>query len=115
LYKNYSKGKNDMDKIRIDVGVDTLLQVDLTGVDFENVSKVIFTVKNYLSINEEPIIEREFTTAEIHSITISAAESVRLAESAEYDFQKVLNGGTRIKISDNGKLELRRSVGDKID
>jgi hypothetical protein len=48
-------------------------------------------------------------------ITISAEESVKLQESAEYDFQKVLVGGTRVKISDNGKIELRRSVGDKID
>ncbi len=104
-----------MNKIRIDVGVDTLLQVDLTGVSFDNVLKVIFTVKNYLSVKEEPIIEREFTAAEISNIKISAEESIRLEENAEYDFQKVLMDGTRIKISDNGKIELRRSVGDKID
>ena len=104
-----------MDKIRIDVGVDTLLQVDLTGVNFEGVEKVIFTVKNFLSVNEEPVIEREFNKASIHDMYISAEESVRLQESAEYDFQKVLTTGKRVKISDNGKIELRRSVGDKID
>lgn len=104
-----------MNVIRIDVGVDTILQVDLTGVDFEDASKVVFTVKNYLSVNEDPIIEREFTSAEIHDIIISADESIRLEENAEYDFQKLLKSGTRIKITDNGKIELRRSVGDKID
>lgn len=104
-----------MDKIRIDVGVDTILQVDLTGVNFEGVDKVVFTVKNYLSVQEAPIIEREFTTPEIHEMIVSAEESVALLESAEYDFQKVLKSGKRVKISDNGQIELRRSVGDKID
>ena len=113
---NKTIGKeNNMNRIRIDVGVDTILQVDLTGVSFDGVKSVIFTVKNFLSVKEPPVIEREFTSSGIHDITISAEESLKLQESAEYDFQKVLVGGTRVKISDNGKIELRRSVGDKID
>lgn len=104
-----------MQNVRIDVGVDTIIEIDLTEISFEGVAKVIFTVKNAPSVKSEPIIEREFTEAKLYKITITAEESTCVCEGAEYDFQKVLTDGTRIKITDNGKIDLRMSVGDKFD
>lgn len=104
-----------MQSIRIDVGVDTILEVDLSEVNFVGISKIVFTVKNTPNVKCEPIIEREFTEAKIHEMKISAEESVKLSESAEYDFQKVLVDGTRTKITDNGKITLRFGIGDKFD
>lgn len=104
-----------MQSIRIDVGVDTILEVDLSEVNFVGISKIVFTVKNTPNVKCEPIIEREFTEAKIHEMKITAEESVKLSESAEYDFQKVLVDGTRTKITDNGKITLRFGIGDKFD
>ena len=104
-----------MQDIRIDVGVDTILEVDLSEVDFLGISKIVFTVKNTPNIKCEPIIEREFTEAKVHFVKITAEESVKLTESAQYDFQKVLVDGTRTKITDNGKVTLRWGIGDKLD
>ena len=104
-----------MENIRIDVGVDTLIDIDLTNVSFDGAKEVIFTIKNAPSVEAEPIVEEKFTEAKKYQIKIRAEKSILIAKSAEYDFQQVLNDGTRIKISDNGGIELRHSVGDKID
>lgn len=104
-----------MEEIRIDVGVDTVLEVDLTEIDFTDTQEVIFTLKNAPSTKNEPIVERKFTTSGVHKMTITAEESIRMTESAVYDFQKLMSDGTRIKITDNGGVSFRRGVGDKID
>lgn len=104
-----------MENIRIDVGVDTLIDVDLSNIDFDGVKEVIFTIKNTPSVESNPIVERKFTEAKKHQIKISAEESILVSKSAQYDFQQVLNDGTRTKITDNGNIELRHSVGDKLD
>lgn len=104
-----------MEDIRVDVGVDTLLHVDLTEVDFEGVDAIIFTIKNILTLKAEPIVERRFSEAKNHTLIITANESANLQNGAQYDFQKLLADGTRIKISDNGNVVLRRAVGDKVD
>lgn len=104
-----------MEDIRIDVGVDTILEVDLTDVDIAEGEKVIFTIKNDPSVKAQPIIEKEFTEAKVHKLIITAEESINIEESAQYDFQQILLDGYRIKITDNGKVDLRYSVGDKID
>ena len=104
-----------MEDIRIDVGVDTILEVDLSEMVFDGIEAIIFTVKNMPNIECDPIIERKFTTAEIHKIKITAEESIKLTERAQYDFQKLLTDGTRIKMTDNGNVRLRWSVGDKFD
>ena len=46
---------------------------------------------------------------------ITPSESLKLVNGAEYDFNQVLNDGTRYKISDTGKIILRRSIGDYYD
>ena len=104
-----------MQDIRIDVGVDTILEVDLSEVDFLGIKEIVFTVKNTPNVKCEPIIERKFTEAKVHQLKITAEESVKLSGSAEYDFQKVLVDGTRTKITDNGKVTLRVGIGDKLD
>lgn len=104
-----------MKDIRIDVGVCTVLNINLSDIDFTGTKEIIFTVKNYPSVDAEVIIERTFTTAENHEVVITPEESIKLRENAVYDFNKVLTDGTRLKITDNGKIDLRQAVGDCID
>lgn len=104
-----------MKDIRIDVGVCTVLNINLADVDFAGIEKVIFTVKNFASYKAPVIIEREFTEAKIHEVIIKPEESIKLTDSAVYDFDMVLVDGTRQKMTDNGKVVLRKGVGDCID
>lgn len=104
-----------MQNITIDVGVCTALSVNLSNVDFSSISKVIFTVKNFASATSPPIIERIFTGPQIHEIIITPEESLKLLTGAEYDFDMLLKNGTRLKMTDNGKVILRRGVGDCIE
>lgn len=104
-----------MKDIRIDIGVCTVLNINLSDVDFSTTEKVIFTVKNYASVKAEEIIEREFTEAKNHEVIVTPEESIKLLEGAVYDFNQVLKDGTRLKMTENGKVILRQAVGDCID
>jgi hypothetical protein len=104
-----------MEDIRIDVGVDTILDIDLTPVTILDGEKVIFTIKNMPSVKSQVIIEKEFTEAKVHKVVITAEESLCIQDKAQYDFQQIMLDGTRIKITENGKVNLRYGVGDKID
>ena len=105
-----------MKDITIDVGVCTILTLNLSDINFDEVEKVIFTVKNLPSPTSEVIIEREFTTPEHHQIIVTAEESIKLAKTAEYDFSQILKkDGIRVKMTDNGKIVLRKAVGDCIE
>lgn len=97
-----------MDDILIDVGVYTPLEVDLTQFDFTGIEKVILTLKNTLG---EFSIEREFSTPEVHSFTITPHESRFLRADAEYDFNIITTDGKRYKNGDNGNIILRRGCG----
>ncbi len=98
-----------MDSIRVDVGVYTSIEVDLTEFDFTGIEKVIMTVKNRLC--RDILFEREFTTAEVHTMTITPEESRLLRDDAEYDFDILTTDGKRYKNGNNGKIALRRGVG----
>ena len=104
-----------MKDIRIDIGVHTILNINLSNVDFTGIKEIVFTVKNFSSIDSPVIIERVFTEPGYHEITILPEESIKLAPGAEYDFNQILADGTRLKITENGKVILRKSVGDCID
>ena len=104
-----------MKDIRVDVGVHTVLSVNLTEFDFTGVDKVIFTVKNDATYKSEVIIEREFTEAKKYDVTIKPEESILLKHDAVYDFNAVYIDGTRHKVTNNGKVILRMSVGDCIE
>ena len=104
-----------MKDIRVDVGVHTVISVNLTEFDFKGVSKVIFTVKNDASYKSDEIIEREFTEAKMYDVTITPEESIQLKNDAVYDFNAVYVDGTRHKVSNNGRVILRNSVGDCIE
>ena len=104
-----------MENIRIDIGVCTALDIDLSAVDFTGSKEVIFTVKNYPAPDSPEIIERVFTEPGIHEIVITPEESLALKGTAEYDFCSVLEDGKRYKLTDNGKVVLRKAVGDCID
>ena len=104
-----------MKDIRIDVGLCTALDIDLSSVDFTGIKGIIFTVKNYPDPNAPEIIEREFNKPGIHKIVITPEESLSLKTNAEYDFCTVLDNGDRFKMTENGKVILRKAVGDCID
>lgn len=98
-----------MDNIRVDVGVYTALEVDLTGFDFTGIAKLIMTVKNALC--SDTLFSREFTTPEVHAVTITPEESRLLRADAEYDFDILTTDGKRFKNGDNGKIVLRKGCG----
>ena len=100
-----------MKDIKIDVGVCTELNIDLSNVDFSGIDKVIFTIKNHASVKSKVIVEREFTEAKEHRIIIEPEESIELKDGALYDFNKVLVTGIRKKMTDNGNIILRNGVG----
>lgn len=101
-----------MNALRIDVGVHTILHVNLTNVDFADIEKIVFTIKNPSTKGSKPIIEKTFTESGFYEVIITPSESLKLVEGAEYDFNQVLKDGTRYKISETGKIILRKSVGD---
>lgn len=101
-----------MNAIRIDVGVHTILHVNLTEVDFTDIKEIVFTIKNPSPKSSKPIVEKTFTESGFYEVIITPSESLKLEEGAEYDFNQVLKDGTRYKISDTGKIILRKSVGD---
>lgn len=104
-----------MKDIRIDVGVYTVLYINLTDEHFSNAKKVIFTVKNYPEVTTEAIIERAFDKAGKHEIIITPEESIKLSDKAVYDFDKVRADDKRVKLTDVGRIVLRKGAGDCID
>ena len=104
-----------MHQIRIDIGVCTILNINLSDTDFTGVEKIIFTVKNFPTVGSPVIIERVFTEPKPYKVIITPEESIKLTHTAEFDFNKVLIDGTRLKMDDNGKVTLRQGVGDGID
>jgi hypothetical protein len=100
-----------MQTIRIDVGVYTALEVDLSGFDFTGVKKVVMTAKNSPVERSEALFVREFTEAKVYTEFITPEESAQLVDGAVYDFVKELADGKRLKMGDNGKIEVRRGCG----
>jgi hypothetical protein len=100
-----------MQQIRIDVGVYTALEIDLSGFDFTGVEKLILTAKNSPVATSAVVFEREYTEAKVYTEYITPEESRKLVNGAVYDFNKVLINGTRLKMGDNGKIELRKGCG----
>ena len=100
-----------MQQIRIDVGVYTALEIDLSGFDFTGVEKLILTFKNSPVETSAVLFEREYTEAKVYTEFITPEESKKLVNGAAYDFNKVLVDGKRLKMGDNGKIELRKGCG----
>jgi hypothetical protein len=103
-----------MEDIRIDVGVYTLLKVKLSNAKFTEGMSIVLTIKNSLDPNAPAIIEKTYTKAEDCDLEITPEESLQLTSGAMYDFNKVIDG-KRYKISDNGRIILRKGVGDNLD
>lgn len=104
-----------MQNIRVDIGVCTALDVDLSTVDFTGIKEVVFTIKNYPTPEAPEIVERRFTEPGVHEVVITPEESLALTITAEYDFTMILTDGKKFKMTDNGKVTLRKAVGDSID
>lgn len=104
-----------MEFITVDVGVCTALQVDLSEFDFTDVEEVIFTIKNNPAPMETVIVERTFKSPDVHDVVIRPEESVKLTDGAMYDFDKVYVNGNRFKVSETGRVILRRCVGCSMD
>lgn len=101
-----------MDKITIDVGVHTALEINLTEFDFTGVSKVIFTIKNVANTQYPALFTQEFTEPKLYQVVIPPEVSMKLTDQAVYDFVKVLTDCKTYKNGDNGIIELRKGVGD---
>ena len=104
-----------MKDIRIDIGLCTALDIDLSSVDFTGIEGVIFTIKNYPDPNSPEVIERVFKEPKIHNVVITPEESLMLKTTAEYDFCTILADGRKFKMTDNGKVVVRKAVGDCVD
>lgn len=115
-----------MQDIRIDVGVDTHLTVNL-GDDYQIPENevLVFTIKNAPFARTEAVVERKFAynpeqaENKIFDIYITAKESVQILDNAEYDFNRIILDGNgeekyRFKMTDNGKVRLRKGVGGGI-
>ncbi len=100
-----------MQQIRIDVGVYTALEIDLSGFDFTGIKKLILTAKNRPEKTAKVLFEREYTEAKVYTEYITPEESEKIVDGAAYDFVAELVDGRRFKIGDNGKIELRRGCG----
>ncbi len=100
-----------MQPIRIDVGVYTALEIDLSGFDFTGIKKLIMTAKNRPEKTAKVLFEREYTEAKVYVEYITPEESEKIVDGAVYDFVKELADGKRLKVGDNGKIELRRGCG----
>ena len=104
-------GEQNMPDIKIRVGLCTRFTMNLSKVDFLGIEKIIFTVKNDTEVDSPVIIEREFTEAAEHTITVTPEESIRLKAGAKYDLNKILVDGTRHGYGDPGMIVLGESVG----
>lgn len=104
-----------MNAIRIDVGVHTILHVNLTDVDFTDIEKIIFTIKNSNDSKAPVIVEKTFTESGFYEVIITPSESLKMKEGALFDFNQILKDGTRYKISNTGKIILRKGVGKFYD
>lgn len=104
-----------MNALRIDVGVHTILHVNLTDVDFTDIEKIIFTIKNSNDLKAPVIVEKVFKEPGFYEVIITPSESLKLKEGALFDFNQVLKDGTRYKISNTGKIILRKGVGEFYD
>lgn len=104
-----------MNALRIDVGVHTILHVNLTDVDFTDIEKIIFTIKNSDDLKAPVIVEKVFKEPGFYEVIITPSESLKLKEEALFDFNQVLKDGTRYKISNTGKIILRKGVGEFYD
>lgn len=104
-----------MNALRIDVGVHTILHVNLTDVDFTDIEKIVFTIKNSNDLKASVIVEKVFTEPGFYEVIITPSESLKLKEGALFDFNQVLKDGTRYKISNTGRIVLRKGVGEFYD
>ena len=100
-----------MQQIRIDVGVYTALEIDLSGFNFTGVKKLIMTAKNRPEKAMKVLFEREYTEAKVYTEYITPEESEKIVDGAVYDFVMELADGKRLKVGDNGKIELRNGCG----
>lgn len=98
-----------MERILVDVGVHTQLEVDLSDFDFNGIKKVIMTGKN--ASGGDVIFERDFSKPDKYIISIKPAESQKIDDTGEYDFDIITTDDKRYKITDNGKIVLRRGCG----
>ena len=102
-----------MEKIIIDFGVYTALTVDLTEFDFTGVKEVVMTASNWLvDCKSSVIFERKYTEPIIHNEIITPDESKKITNNAYYDFDKIMTDGKRYKLSEKGKIEVRRGCGE---
>lgn len=101
-----------MNTITIDKDVFTAISVDLTDYDFTGITALVMSFKNYTTDDAKVLFERTFRQSGIHYFTITPQESDMLIDGAVYDFNRVMADGKRYKDGENGKIIIRRGVGE---
>lgn len=102
---------NNMDKITIYDNVYTSLTFHLEDFDFTGIQKVIFTIRNSLKDGSDYIVVKEFTESKIYTVLITPEEASLIKNNAYYDFNEIIDDGSRLKISDTGTIIKENSVG----
>lgn len=100
-----------MKTIYIDYGLYTPITIDLSEFDFTDVDKVVLTAKTYIGNRLTTILLREYKTAEVHVETITPLESKLFKGDVSYDFIAYMKSGEVYKVSEVGKMVLRKGVG----
>lgn len=100
-----------MEEIVLYENVYTGLTFYLGNFDFTGIQKVIFTIRNSLKESSEPIIIKEFTESKNHNILITPEETNKIINNAYYDFNEILDDGSRLKILETGRVIKKPSVG----
>ena len=100
-----------METIYIDYGLHTAVTIDLSEFDFEGVEKVVLTAKKYMGDSLVTILVREYTLPNIYTEIITPEESKLFEGDVYYDFIAFMELGQVYRVSDVGKMMLRKGVG----
>ena len=100
-----------MNEIFINIGVYTALEVDLSDFNFDNIEKVVLTIKNSECKEAPIIVEREYTEPKVYPEIVTPEEAARLRSTAVYDFNFVVSDGKRYKTGSTGTIKLVKGVG----
>ena len=100
-----------METIYIDYGLHTPITIDLSEFDFEGVEKVVLTAKKYVGNSFITVLVKEFVSPQTYIEIITPEESKLFSGDVRYDFIAFMSLGQVFRVSDVGKMILRKGVG----
>ena len=100
-----------METIYIDYLLHTPITINLLDFDFEGVDKLVLTAKRYINGNATTILVKEYTSPDIYGEVVTPEESKLFGDAVFYDFIAFMTTGEVYRVSDVGKMVLRKGVG----